>query len=103
MTQQNLIDEFGAEFAADPPRQATLTRMVTFEDEGEVRGNLQEFGDHLHATIRHVRDRAVARQRTGAALDFGDPPARTTFDSTSISKHVYPSPGSNVRSGIARG
>ena len=35
-----------------------------------MRGNFQEFGDHLHAAIRHVRDRAVARQRAGAALVF---------------------------------
>src|SRR5205823_15025813 len=60
----DLIDEFGAEFGTNPPCKATLARMVRCENEGEVRGDFQIFGNRLHAAIRYVRDRAVARQRT---------------------------------------
>jgi hypothetical protein len=79
----DLIDEFSPEFATDPPCQPALARTARREYEGELRGNLDIFGDYLNATVRHVRDRAIARQ-TGPQLDLRETSAYAPFASTSI-------------------
>ena len=71
----DLIDEFSAQFATDPPCQPTLAWAACREYDGELSRNIEIFGDYLRAAIRHVRDRAVARQRTGPELDLRDPSA----------------------------
>ena len=58
----DLVDELGAQFATNSPRQPALARLALREDDGELGGNVEVIGDHLDAAIRHVRDRAVARQ-----------------------------------------
>src|ERR1700744_5383395 len=88
---QALIDEFGDEPAADPPGQPALAGMARREDDGKFRWNFGVLGDDLYAALRHVRDRAVARQRAGAKLNLGDPSALLTFASTSIHQHFGPS------------
>src|SRR5450756_1979729 len=65
----DLIDELSAEFATDPPCQPTLAGAASRQYDGELRGNVEIFGDYLHASLRHVRDRAVARQQAGPELD----------------------------------
>jgi hypothetical protein len=66
----DLIDEFSAEFVTDPPCQPTLSGAASRQYDGEFSGNFGVFGDYFQATHRHVRDRAVARQRTGRELDL---------------------------------
>jgi hypothetical protein len=88
----DLIDEFSAQFATDPPRQPALPRAACREYDGEFRGNIEIFGDHLDAAIRHVRDRAVARQRVAPKLDFCSPRAHEAFALSSILQHVDPWP-----------
>jgi hypothetical protein len=87
----DLIDELRAEFTADPPGQLALARAAFGQNDGELRGNIDKFGDDLHAAIRYVRDRAVARQRP-PKLDLREPPAQMTFASTTVHQHVDPSP-----------
>ena len=83
-----LIDELGTEFITDTPGQAALPRMIGREDDGELRWNLEIFGDHLHATRRNIRNRAIARQRPRAAQDLCDPPAQATFTLPPIRIHI---------------
>jgi hypothetical protein len=80
----DLIDEFSAELATDPPCQPTLARVARRQYDGELRGNFGIFGDYLQAALRYVRDRAVARQRAGSELDLCDPFAMATLALTSI-------------------
>src|SRR5689334_16744161 len=81
-----LVDEFGAEFAPDPPCQAALPGVTRREDDGELRRNLEIFGNHLDAAVRNIRDRAVARQR-GPRLDLRYPPAWAAFGLSAINEH----------------
>src|ERR1700716_3721505 len=71
----DLIDEFSAQFATDPPCQPTLAGAACREYDGELSRNIEIFGHHLRAHIRHVRDRAVARHRRGSELDLRVPSA----------------------------
>ncbi|GCC47066.1 hypothetical protein chiPu_0031129 [Chiloscyllium punctatum] len=84
------VDELGAEFVANPPGQAALTRTAARKDDGEFRRDLQIFGDHLDAAGRDVGDHAVTRQRPCAQLNFGDAPALTAFALAAIDKHPDP-------------
>jgi len=79
-----LIDEFGAEFVADPPCQPALASVIGRENDGEVRRNFEILRHHLHASIGDVRNRTVPWQRAGAALDLGDPLAQPSFALSSI-------------------
>jgi hypothetical protein len=88
--EKALVDEFSTELATDPPCQPALTQLACRQRDREDRRNFGIFGDHLQATLRHVRDRAIARQRAGPELDFGSPSAFLTFASTSIHQHVDP-------------
>jgi hypothetical protein len=88
----DVIDELSAEFTTDPPCQPTLAWLARREYDGELGGNVEIFRNYPHATVRHVRDRAVALQRAYPELDLRDPSARTTFASASIHQHVDPSP-----------
>jgi hypothetical protein len=83
-----LIDEFGAEFVANPPCQPALAGVIGREDDGEMRGNFEIFRDNLHAAIRDVRNGTVARQRSGAALDLRDSFAQFAFTFASVRVHV---------------
>jgi hypothetical protein len=97
-----LIDELRAEFVTDPPRQPALPRAALRQNDGELRGHLEVLGDDLHPAIRYVRDRAVARQRSGPELDSREPSAHTAFAQSSIRKHVGPSSlADNASPGIA--
>jgi len=86
-----VIDEFGAEFATDPPCQPTMAPVACPEYEGELSGNVEIFGDDPYPAIRNVRDGAIARQRADPELDFRDPSVWTTFASASIRQHLDPS------------
>jgi hypothetical protein len=87
-----LIDELSAEFATDPPCQPALAGAASRQYDGELRGNVEIFGDDLHASVRHVRDRTVARQQARPELDPRKASAITAFASASIHQHVDPSP-----------
>jgi len=80
----DLIDELGAEFVTDSPCQPALPWSAFRQDDGELSGNIEMFGDDFHATVRYVRDRAVARQRAGPELDLGEIPALAAFALASI-------------------
>src|SRR5258707_5751715 len=43
-----LIDELSAEFATDPPSQPTLAGAAFRQYDGELRGNVDIFGDYLY-------------------------------------------------------
>jgi hypothetical protein len=88
---QILIDKLGAEFTADPPCQTALPRVTGGKDDGELRGDLEIFGDDLDATARDIGDRAVARQRTRPRLDLRYPSARAPLGLTAIHEHFGPS------------
>jgi hypothetical protein len=95
------VDEFSAEFAADPPRQPASTARV-WQQNRELVGNLEIFGDHPHSSFGHVNDRAVTRQGADPELDLRHPLVGSTFASASICQHVIcPKPGCrfNRRSG----
>jgi hypothetical protein len=79
----DLVDEFSAEFATDSPSQPTLAWAARREYEGELRGYFDVFGDYLNAAVRHVRDRAIARQAC-PELDLRETSAYAPFASTSI-------------------
>jgi hypothetical protein len=89
-----LIDELRAELATDPPGQLALARAAFGQNDGEFRRDVDEFGDDLHAAIRDVRDRAIARQPACPELDLREPPAQMTLASTTVLQHVDPSPSS---------
>jgi hypothetical protein len=57
-----LIDEFGAEFVADPPCQPALAGVIGREYDGEVRRNFEILRHHLYAAIRDVRNCTVPWQ-----------------------------------------
>ena len=80
----DLIGELSAELAPDPPCKATLAGAAFRQYDGELRGNVDIFGDYLYAAVRHVRYRAVAGQRAGPELDPREPSAETTFAAASI-------------------
>jgi hypothetical protein len=86
-----VIDEFGAEFATDPPCQPAMAPVACPEYEGELSGNVEIFGDDPYPALRNVRDGAIARQRADPELDFRDPSVWTTFASASIRQHLDPS------------
>src|ERR1700675_1237224 len=86
-----VIDEFGAEFATDPPCQPTMAPVACPEYQGELSRNVEIFGDDPYPAIRNVRDGAIARQRADPELDFRDPSVWTTFASASIRQHLDPS------------
>jgi hypothetical protein len=106
-----------AEFATDPPSQPTLAGAAGGQCDRKLRGYVEIFGDYLHASVRHVRDRTIARQAS-PELDPREASAMTTFAFASIQQHVDPSPCSimlhtafqpllaknhwNLPSGIAR-
>jgi hypothetical protein len=94
-----LIGELSPEFTTDPPCQAALAWAAFRQDDDELRGNVDIFGDYLHAAIRYVRDRAVTRQ-AGPELDPREPSAQTTFARTSIHQHVDFALLDNSSSGI---
>jgi hypothetical protein len=54
--------KLGAELATNPPDQPALPRQALGEDQRELRGNFEMFGNDLHTAIRDVRDHTVARQ-----------------------------------------
>jgi hypothetical protein len=98
----DLIDKLRAEFTTDPPCQPALAWAALGQYDGELRRNFDIFGDHLHAALRHIRDRAITRQ-AGPELNLGDAPAQAPFTSTSICQHVDPRPCSiKVYSGSSR-
>jgi hypothetical protein len=80
----DLIGELSAEFAPDPPCQATLAGAAFREDDRKISGNVDVLGDYLDATGRYVRDRAVAWQGAGSELDLREPSAYTAFACTTI-------------------
>jgi len=57
-----MVDELGAEFASDPPCHPAQARPACCEDQRELRGHVEIFGDDPHATVGYVRDGAIARQ-----------------------------------------
>src|ERR1700753_4191113 len=65
--------------------------MARRQDDVKSRRFCGILGDDLHAALRHVGDRAVARQRASPKLNLGDPSALLTFASTSIHQHFGPS------------
>ena len=87
----SLVDEFGTEFAADPPGEAALTGMARRQDDGEFSGNFGVLGNDLHAALRHVGDHAIAWQRAGPELNPGDPSALLSFAFAPIHQHLGPS------------
>jgi hypothetical protein len=82
-----LIDEFGAEFATDPPCQPASAGLSCREYDGELGGNIEIFRHDPGATIRYVEDRAVARQRANAEMHFRAPVAGVPLAFPSIRKH----------------
>src|SRR6266851_5289505 len=50
----DLIDEFSAELATDPPCQPTLAWVARRYYDGELRGDFGIFGDYLQAALRNV-------------------------------------------------
>lgn len=44
-----LVDKLSAEFVTDPPCQPALARAAFRQDDGELAGDVEMFGDHLHA------------------------------------------------------
>lgn len=88
---RGLVDELRAEFTTDPPRQPALARAALGQYDGELRGNFEIFGDHLHAARRHVRDRAITGQ-AGPELDLRETSALASFASASICRHSILSP-----------
>jgi hypothetical protein len=87
----DLIDKLRAEFATDPPCQPALAWTALGQYDGELRRNFEVFGDHLHAALRHVRDRAITRQ-AGSELDLREASAHASFAATSICQHVDSQP-----------
>jgi hypothetical protein len=82
-------DELGPEFTTDAPHQTALTGISGREDQSEFGRGIEMLGDDFHATVRNVRDHAVARQGAGPDLDFRETPAQATLASTTIgSQHV---------------
>src|SRR5438046_751179 len=90
----DLVDEFGAEFVADPPGQPALPRIARGKDDGELRRDVHVFGHDLDAASRDVGDHAVARQAAGPGLDLGAPLAVATFGFPPIYEHAVPQPRS---------
>ena len=82
-----LVDELGAELAADSPGQPALPWTAGRRDDGEFGWNLQMFADHLDAAVGDIGDHAIARQAC-SQLDFGDTPARAPLALASICKHI---------------
>jgi hypothetical protein len=84
-----LGDELGPEFTTDAPHQTALPGTSGREDQSELGWELEMLGDDFHATVRNVRDHAVARQGAVPDLDFRESPAQATLGSTTIgSQHV---------------
>jgi hypothetical protein len=82
-----LIDEFGAEFATDPPRQPATARLAGREYQGEFGGNLEIFGENPRPAVRHVDDRAVAWQRANPKMHLGAAIVGAALAFPSIRKH----------------
>ena len=90
----DLIDEFSAEFVADPPGQPALPRIARGKDDGELRRDVHVFGNDLDAAGRDIRDHAIARKTARPELDLGAPFAVTTFGFPPIYEHAVPQPRS---------
>jgi hypothetical protein len=79
-----LVDELCSEFATDTPGKTALAGTALGQYDGEIGGDIDVFGDHLHATVGNIRDRTVAWQGAGPELDLGETPAESTFACTTV-------------------
>jgi hypothetical protein len=86
----------------DPPCQPALAGAARRQYDGELRRDVDIFGDNLHPAVRYVRDRAIPWQRSDTELDLCEIPAHATLALTSIHEHVDPSPHSDGRSSHTR-
>jgi len=82
-----LIDEFSAEFAADPPRQPAAAGLAGHEDQREFGGDVEIFRQHAGAAVGHGDDLAVARQRAGAEMHLGAAVIGASLAFPSVRKH----------------
>jgi hypothetical protein len=82
-----MVDELGSEFALNAPCQPAHARSAGCKDQRELRGHIEIFRNNPHATVRYVRDRAIAGQRAGPELNLCRPVTGATFTFSPIHKH----------------
>jgi len=68
-------DEGDTDFAAQPPHHlaSAADALVAGDQQIELIGCVDAIGKQTRALLGHVGDRAVARERAGICLEFGDP------------------------------